>query len=269
MASTKTYKILFLGDIVGRPGRQAVLEQLPFIKEKYQPLFTIVNGENSASGLGITPDIADTFFKNGIDAITLGNHSFDKREIIPYIDTNRPILRPANMPSRAPGRGLCYLDKGGIKLAVVSVSGRVMLPGYDDPFASIDGLIGQIDTPHIFVDFHAEATSEKQAFGFYVDGKVSGVVGTHTHIPTADAQVLPQGTGYITDVGMCGPYPSVLGMDKAIVLRRFLTSMPGRFEPADAPGVISGVILDVYKDTGRAASIKQILKVPWRQDLWP
>lgn len=255
-----TYRILFLGDIVGRPGRDGVLGALPLLQQKYRPLFTIVNGENAASGVGITPDIATKLLSSGVDAITLGNHAFHKREITDFLNSGRPIVRPANMPPKTAGRGVVQLEKAGIKLMVANLCGRVYMDPYDDPFRCIDTLMEQSDGPHWFIDFHAEATSEKQAFGFYLDGRAAAVVGTHTHIPTADAQILPKGTAYITDVGMCGPYPSVLGTDKEIVLKKFLTNLPARFEVAEAPSVISGVVVDVYKDTGTAANIVQILE---------
>lgn len=252
------YRILFLGDIVGKPGREAVLSSLPTLINKYDPTFVIVNGENSASGVGITPSIADSLFEAGVDAITLGNHAFNKREIYDYLDEGRPIIRPANMPGGTPGRGWCYVTVDRIKLAVINLCGRVYMDSYDDPFAGINQILDQIDTPHIFLDFHGEATSEKIAMGFHVEGRVSAVVGTHTHVQTADERILPGGTAYITDVGMCGPWPSVLGMDKDVILRRFRTTLPTRFEVAESPGVICGVVIDVLSTTGRAVSIQRI-----------
>lgn len=252
------YTILFLGDIVGRPGREAVMKALPSLMEKHKPLFLIVNGENAASGAGITPEIAEDLFKEGVDAITLGNHAFHKREIYDYLDRNPALIRPRNMPPGVPGAGLHVCSKGGVNLAVMNLCGRVFLDGYDDPFRELDAALSGLDTPHVFVDFHAEATSEKVAFGHYADGRVTAVVGTHTHIPTADAAVLPGGTAYITDAGMCGPKPSVIGMEKEVILRRFLTSLPTRFEVASGSGVISGVSIRVDKATGRARSIERI-----------
>lgn len=253
-----TYRILFLGDIVGRPGREAVFENLPRLQREHKPHFTIVNAENSAAGVGITPDIAESLFDHNIDAITLGNHAFHKRDIYDYFQRNRPIVRPYNMPPGVPGSGICQVEKHGITLHVINICGRVYMDGYDDPFWALDDLLIDIKSPHIFVDFHAEATSEKVAFGFHADGRVSAVVGTHTHIPTADEKILEKGTAYITDVGMCGPYPSVIGMDKEIILRKFRTSMPARFEVASHPGVICGVLIDVNKDSGRAESIVRV-----------
>ena len=253
-----TYRILFLGDIVGKPGRAAVLEALPSLRNAHNPDFVIVNGENSAAGVGITPDIADELFRNGVDAVTLGNHAFNKREIFDYLDKGKPIVRPHNMSKGVPGRGVCHVQKGQVDLAVVNLCGRVFLDGYGDPFAAVDELLPHIGTKHVFIDFHAEATSEKVAFGHYVDGRVSAVVGTHTHIQTADETVLCGGTAYITDVGMCGPVPSVIGMDKDIVLRKFVSGLPTRFEVANEPGVICGVVIDVSTETGRAVAISRL-----------
>lgn len=254
----ETYRILFLGDIVGRPGRDAIASQLDHLIAQYQPTFVIVNGENSAAGIGITPSIADDLFSQGVDAITLGNHAFNKREIFGYLDEGRKIVRPGNMPAGVPGKGHCILERKGISLAVVNLCGRVFMDSYDDPFRHIDALLPQLGTNHVFIDFHAEATSEKAAFGFHVDGRVTAVVGTHTHVQTADECVLERGTAFISDVGMCGPWPSVIGMDKDIVLRKFLTGMPARFEVAEARSVICGVTIDVQVSSGRANAIQRV-----------
>ncbi len=252
------YRIVFLGDIVGRPGRQAVFNRLPDVFEKYDPLFVVANGENAASGVGITADVAEDLFRNGVDAITLGNHAFAKRDIYHYLDSGKPIVRPANLPDGAPGRGLIQVTHGEVTLAIVNLCGRVFLDGYDDPFRAFDAIQPQAGSAHLLVDFHAEATSEKIAFGYHAAGRATAVIGTHTHVATADEAVLPGGTAYITDVGMCGPMPSVLGMDKEIILRRFRTSMPSRFEVASEPGVISCVVISVEKDTGRAIRIERV-----------
>ena len=252
------YRILFLGDIVGKPGRSAVEDALPDLVIKHDPLFVVVNGENAAAGVGITPDIAEGLFRIGVDAITLGNHAFHKKEIAPYLDSGAPIVRPANMPEGVPGKGTAVVDKGGVRLLVANLCGRIFLDGYDDPFRAVEPILSQAGTPHVFIDFHAEATSEKIAFGYHVEGRATAVVGTHTHVTTADEKILPKGTAYITDVGMCGPLPSVIGMDKDVVLRRFRTSMPTRFEVADHPGVISGVLIDVQSETGRATKIQRV-----------
>lgn len=253
-----TYRILFLGDIVGRPGREAVSKSLPVLRDRLRPTFVVVNGENAASGVGITPDIADSLYREGVDAITLGNHAFNKRDIYAFLDQGKPIVRPGNLPEGAPGKGVCFVERAGVRLAVVNLCGRVFLDGYDDPFAWADRHLPGFGTPHVLVDFHAEATSEKVAFGFHLDGRATAVLGTHTHVPTTDTRVLPGGTAYVTDVGMCGPYPSVIGVDKEIVLGKFRTSMPARFEVADEPGVISGVVIDVNKESGRATDIQRV-----------
>ncbi len=252
------YTILFLGDVVGRPGRNAVKEGLPSLQDIHQPLFTVVNGENAAGGVGITPDIAEELYKEGADAITLGNHAFNKREIYTYLDSGRPIVRPANMPARVPGKGLVKVTKEGIELAVMNVCGRIYMDSYDDPFQCVDDLFECLDTSHRVLDFHAEATSEKIAMGWHCNGRASLVVGTHTHVQTADEQILAGGTGYITDVGMCGPRDSVLGMDREVILERFRSTLPMRFEVQNTPGVICGVVIRVERDTGRATSIERI-----------
>jgi metallophosphoesterase (TIGR00282 family) len=254
--SQAQYSILFLGDIVGKPGRRAVAQALPSLVEEHRPLFVIVNGENAAAGVGITPDIAKEIFGLGVDAITLGNHAFHKKEVFPYLDSGAPIVRPANLPPGTPGVGDVTLEKDGVRLRVANLCGRVFLDGYDDPFRAVEPIVATRD--HVFLDFHAEATSEKVAFGFHVDGRAVAVVGTHTHVTTADEQVLPRGTAYITDVGMCGPQPSVIGMDMDVILHRFRTSLPTRFEVAAQPGVISGVVIDVQTDTGRAIGIRRL-----------
>lgn len=252
------YRILFLGDVVGKPGRQAVKEGLPSLIDTYQPLFTIVNGENAAGGLGITPEIAAEIHKAGADLITLGNHAFNKRDIGPYLETDRRIARPYNMPKRTPGRGTATIERDGIQLCVVNLCGRVFMDSFDDPFAAMDEIIESLTTPHLLVDFHAEATSEKIAMGWHLDGRASAMVGTHTHVQTADERLLPGETAYITDVGMCGPSNSVLGMDRHIILQRFKTSLPQKFEVANTPGVLCGVVIDVQKETGRAQDIRRI-----------
>jgi metallophosphoesterase (TIGR00282 family) len=224
----------------------------------HDPLFVVVNGENAAGGVGITPDMAEDLYRAGADAITLGNHAFNKRDIIPYLNGNKPIVRPYNMPKKTPGRGVCSVRKGDVELAVMNFCGRVYMDPYGDPFNEIEGVLAGLETPHRFVDFHAEATSEKIAMGYHLDGRVTAVVGTHTHVTTADETVLSGGTAYISDVGMCGPVRSVLGMDRDVILQRFKTSLPQRFEVANEPGVISGVVISVIRETGRAESIERI-----------
>jgi hypothetical protein len=236
----------------------AVRGYLPHLKELHTPLFTIINGENSAGGVGITPDIATEFYQQGADAITLGNHAFNKREIMGYLETGKPIVRPVNMAQGVPGRGLCRVQKEGITLAVMNACGRVYMDHYDDPFAAVDKMLDSLDTPHRFLDFHAEATSEKIAMGWHCAGRATAVIGTHTHVQTADERILPGGTAYLSDSGMCGPWNSVLGMDREIILRRFRTGLPERFEVAQETGVISGVVITVERETGRALAIQRI-----------
>lgn len=230
---------------------------MPSLRDTHKPLFTIVNGENAASGIGITPDNAEEIFGAGADAITLGNHAFNKREIYSYLDSGKAIVRPANMPCNVPGKGCVTIEKEGISLAVINLCGRIYMDSYGDPFHEIDKLFSQLQTPHRLVDFHAEATSEKIAMGFYCDGKASVVVGTHTHVQTADEVVLEKGTAYITDVGMTGPVRSVLGMDRQIIIDRFRSTLPHRFEVANEPAVICGVVIHVERATGRAVSIER------------
>ncbi len=253
-----TYRILFVGDVVGRPGRHAVRDFVPALKEHFQPLFTIINGENSAGGVGITPDIAEEIYGNGADGITLGNHAFNKRDIFDYLGTGKPIARPANLHPDAPGKGSFVLERDGIGLMVANLCGRVFLEGYDDPFREADRLVEAHPDHHRFFDFHAEATSEKIAFGYHLDGRAVAVVGTHTHVQTADERILAGGTAVITDVGMTGPMDGVLGMEREIIMRRFVTGMPGKFEVSNGPGTLHGVVIEVERSTGRAVSIERV-----------
>lgn len=252
------YRILFLGDIVGKPGRSIVRAGLPSLIDRHRPLFVIANAENSAGGVGITPEIANEIFSRGVDGITLGNHAFNKKEVFGYLGERRGIVRPANLPPSVPGRGVDWLEKEGVRLCIMNLCGRIYMEGYDDPFRAFDALIAEAGTPHVFLDFHAEATSEKIAMAYHAEGRATAVVGTHTHVPTADERVLPGGTAAITDVGMCGPPNGVIGMDREIILQRFRTSMPARFEVADGPGVISGVVIDVETSSGRALDIERV-----------
>lgn len=256
---------------MGRPGRKVVTDKLPDIQLnlsryivdardfKPAPLrFTIVNGENAAGGVGITPDNAQDIFEAGADAITLGNHWHNKRDILSYLPGEDRIVRPGNVSPKTPGRGMTYVEREGTRLAVINLCGRVFMDPYDDPFRVSNELLGEANTDHVFFDFHGEATSEKIAFGYHVDGRATAVVGTHTHVTTADECVLPGGTAYITDVGMCGPKNSVLGVRKEIILERFRTGLPAKFEVAEEPGVISGVVINVKENTGRATGIRRI-----------
>lgn len=256
--------LLFIGDIVGKPGRRTVYRLLPGLYEKYQLDCVIANGENAAGGLGITPKIADELFKNGIDIITSGNHIWQKKEIFPYLDTTDRLLRPANYPSGVPGKGYTVFSlNSGLKLGVLNLEGRVFMKALDCPFCKAELVLKELKeiTPIVVVDFHAEATSEKIAMGWFLDGKVSAVLGTHTHVQTSDETILPQGTAYITDVGMTGPIYSVIGMGKEAALRGFLTQLPQRFKPAKGPTSLQGVVVTIDSLSGKAIRITRIREV--------
>jgi len=250
-------QILFIGDIFGRPGRTIVKDRLPEIVRQHGIDLIIANGENSAAGFGITPALAEELFDLGIDVITTGNHVWDKREIIDYFQMvegngggpQRRVLRPANYPSDMPGWGVYEGRKGKISYAVMNLQGRVFMASNDDPFRVADQLL---------VDFHAEATSEKISIGWYLDGRVTAVLGTHTHVPTADERVLPNGTAYVTDVGMTGPYDGVIGVKKELVVGKFLNGMPVRFEPATGDVRLCGVVIDCDEKTGKARAIQRL-----------
>ncbi|MFC0014419.1 MULTISPECIES: TIGR00282 family metallophosphoesterase [Allobacillus] len=254
--------ILFIGDVVGKPGRTALKEHLPNLKKEHKADLTIVNGENAAHGKGLTKPIYHSFLEWGADMITMGNHTFDKKEIFDFIDDADRLVRPANYPTGTPGIGMRFMNVNNKVVAIINIQGRTFLPPLDDPFQVIDSLIEKAKkrTSIIFVDFHAEATSEKQAFGWYLDGRVSCVVGTHTHVQTSDERILPKGTAFITDVGMTGPYDSVIGTEIDSVIRRFKTSLPVRFEvPETNRTVLSGIVVSVDESTGIAKRIKRIL----------
>jgi metallophosphoesterase (TIGR00282 family) len=260
-------RILFIGDIFGRPGRTIVQERLRGLVREHSIELIIANGENSAAGFGITPSLAEDLFEMGIDVITTGNHVWDKREILDYFeiadgnpdDQARRLLRPANYPPDMPGWGVYEGKKNGVPYAVINLQGRIFMASNDDPFRTVDTLLKGIQAKIIFVDFHAEATSEKVALGWYLDGRVTAIVGTHTHIPTADERVLPKGTAYTTDVGMTGPYDSVIGVQKELVVGKFLSNMPVRFEPATGDVRLCAVVVDCDDTTGRAASIQRLM----------
>lgn len=255
-------KILFVGDIVGSIGRDALKDNLSKIKEKHMPHFVIVNGENAASGKGITEKIYKDFLALGVNAVTMGNHVWDNREIFDFIEDAKALVRPANYPDGTPGAGLKFFKWNALEIAVINVMGRTFMNPIDDPFKTIEHLVVEARkrTPIIFVDFHAEATSEKQALGWFLDGSVSAVVGTHTHVQTADNRVLPEGTAYISDVGMTGAYDGVLGVGKEAILKRFTTSLPQRHEvPRSGRSILSAVVVDVDDKTGLAKSIERIL----------
>ncbi|MHB9134677.1 MAG: TIGR00282 family metallophosphoesterase [Armatimonadota bacterium] len=250
-------RILFFADIVGQPGRKAICEVLSRWRAAHHPDIVIANGENAAAGMGITPSIAEELFDAGIDVITLGNHTFNRKEAIGLLKGNPRILRPANYPPTVPGRGYGIFPAGNAQLAVVSLMGRVFMDAIDDPFQTANLLIPLLreQTPCILIDMHAEATSEKAALAWMVDGRVSAVIGTHTHVQTADERILPEGTAFITDVGMVGPWNSILGVEKDIIIERFLTHMPQRFEVAEGPVIIDAVLIDVCSADGVAERI--------------
>ncbi|MCY9376690.1 MULTISPECIES: 2',3'-cyclic-nucleotide 2'-phosphodiesterase [Bacillus] len=254
-------RILFIGDVVGSPGRDMVKEYVPKLKTKYKPHFTIINGENAAHGKGLTEKIYHSLIQSGADAITMGNHTWDKKEIFDFIDDVPNLVRPANFPEGTPGKGITYVKANGKELAVMNLQGRTFLPPLDDPFLKADELIAEASkrTPYIFIDFHAEATSEKLALGWYTDGRASAVVGTHTHVQTADNRILPKGTAYITDVGMTGPYDGILGMDRETIIKRFKTNLPVRFTVAEGKTTLSGVVIDIDDQTKKAVKIERIL----------
>jgi metallophosphoesterase (TIGR00282 family) len=256
-------KVLFLGDVFGKPGRQAVQRLVPRLITRHAVDLVVANAENSASGIGVTPDAAEELLAAEVNLLTSGNHIWAKREIVPYLE--RPesrLIRPANYPPGTPGRGRAIVSTpDGRRLGVVNVEGRVFMRALDDPFrvalAEVEALRAEGITC-ILVDVHCEATSEKNAMGWYLDGKVSAVLGTHTHVQTADARVLPGGTAFITDVGMCGPWESIIGVRKELVIERFLTSRPVSFEPAKRDVWLQGALVDVDDATGRARSIARV-----------
>jgi 2',3'-cyclic-nucleotide 2'-phosphodiesterase len=259
-------RILFIGDIFGRPGRNIVKERLAGLVREFGIDLVIANGENAAAGFGITPPLAEDLFEMGIDVITTGNHIWDKREIIDYFQTAdgqhgiaRRLLRPANYPAGLPGWGLYEGRKKDVPYAVMNLQGRVFMTPNDDPFRVADELLKKIGAKVVLVDFHAEATSEKISMGWYLDGRVSGVIGTHTHVPTADERVLPGGTAYITDVGMTGPYDSVIGVKKEQIMTRFLNNMPVRFEAATSDVRLCAVVVDCDEASGRARNIQRVM----------
>jgi 2',3'-cyclic-nucleotide 2'-phosphodiesterase len=257
-------KILFVGDIFGEPGRKIVRQALPDLIAGHAPDLILANGENAAHGMGITPGLVDELLDAGIEVLTSGNHIWDRKEIIPYLAEHRNgrLLRPANFPPGAPGQGL-YVGRtlGGAPYAVLNLQGRVFMSSIDCPFRGADALLSSIP-PEVrirILDLHAETTSEKLALGWYLDGRVTAIVGTHTHIPTADERVLPQGTAYITDVGMTGPYDSVIGMEKRTVIEKFLRQTPARFDVARGDVRLSAVIIEADEASGRASWIRRIM----------
>ena len=252
--------ILFIGDLVGGLGRRTLLALLPGLVERHRPTFVVVNAENVAGGLGITPKIADELLDAGVDVITLGNHAYHRKEIYPYLDAQERIIRPANYLRSQPGRGWVVVEHEGVRLGVVNLSGNLYLRAGRPAFVEIDAVLGQLDgkVDHVLVDMHAEATSEKVALGWYLDGKVTAVVGTHTHVPTADARVLPGGTAYITDVGMTGARGGVIGVRREQSIAVMRTHMPQRYDAADEDPWLNAVVV---RAGGRTAdSIDQVLR---------
>jgi hypothetical protein len=260
--------ILFIGDIFGSAGRRIVREHIGYLREAHKVELVIINAENAAGGFGVTPSIAEELFDLGADVLTTGNHIWDKRELIDYLNSapadshERPrrVLRPANLQPRLPGYGVYEgVTESGVDYAVVDLQGCVFMNTTNDPFHAADALLAGIRAKVVVVDFHAEATSEKVAMGWYLDGRATAVLGTHTHIPTADERVLPGGTAYQTDVGMSGPYDSVIGVEKELVLRKFLTGMPGKFEAAKGNPKMCAALINCDPDTGRATRIQRIM----------
>lgn len=247
-----------IGDVIGRPGRYAVRQLLPALREELDLNIVVANGENSAGGFGITPDTSQELFSSGVDVITSGNHIWKKKEIIPYMQSEMPVIRPSNFPPGTPGRGQVAIGT----TMIINLMGRVFMEPLDCPFREADRILKEsmgLSRPRvILVDFHAEATSEKQALGWYLDGRVSAVVGTHTHVATADAKILPEGTAYISDLGMVGPLNSVIGTDPNTVVEKFLSQTPRAFNVASGPVIFNSVFIDIDDDTGNAKDIRRI-----------
>lgn len=254
-------RVMLTGDVVGRPGRRAFREYTPRLRKEKGIDLVIVNGENSAGGKGITRSSLEELYSGGADIVTSGNHIWDKKEVLELIDSEPFLLRPANYPEGTPGKGACVYPFKAKNIGVLNLSGRAFMPALDCPFRKADLLLRELEgeCDIVFLDFHAETTSEKMAMGWYLDGRVNGVVGTHTHVQTADARILPQGTAYITDLGMVGPWNSVLGVATDKILDKFLTGMPARFDLADGPNAYSAVIIDIDDRTNATTGIERIL----------
>ena len=258
----KSLKALFIGDIIGRPGRNALYNLLPDLRKKFKPDLVIANAENAASGFGLTEKVySELVDKLRIDILTSGNHIWDKKEVFTFIDKADKLIRPYNYPrSDVPGQGFQIVTMNGVKVAIANLIGCVFMGNFDSPFHRADDLLGEIgaEVKCIILDFHAEATSEKNAIGWYLDGRVSAVIGTHTHVQTADERILPGGTAYISDAGMCGGIDSVIGVDKEKILERFLTQVPVKFTPAAGRAVVNGVFLEIDSETGKALKCEPI-----------
>jgi len=251
-------KVLFIGDVVGGPGRRGLKAAMPGLRERHQPDLTIVNGENSAGGMGITAKTAAALFEAGADVITTGNHVYRHREAYGFLDEAERVIRPANYPHANPGRGHLVLEVGGMRVGVINLSGAIGLQVARSPFVEVDNILERIEADCVLVDFHAEVTSEKVAMGWHLDGRVGAVLGTHTHVPTADARVLPGGTAYISDVGMTGSRTSVLGVKPEQVLEMMITQMPVKFETAEEDVWVMGVAVEINQQ-GLADSIEQVM----------
>lgn len=254
-------KVIILGDVVGKPGLDVLRQSLGKLKARHEAEFVVANVENAADGAGLTAKIGDQILAAGVDVMTSGNHIYDKRDVIQYIENQQRLLRPANYAAETPGRGLWVgSTASGTQVAVINVQGRVFMPPTDCPFRTADRLVQEIGgrTPLIIVDHHAEATSEKMAMGRYLDGRVSVVVGTHTHVQTADEQIFPGGTAYITDLGMTGPHDGVIGVQSKIIIQRFLRGMPNKFETATGDARLCGIVVELDERTGKAVSIERI-----------
>lgn len=261
-------RVLLLGDVVGQPGRRAVRDLVPALVDQEGIDLAIANAENAAGGMGVDVKSAEELFAGGLHVLTSGNHIWKKKEIYPYLETHPRLLRPANYPDGAPGRGwLQWENEVGLRVLIINLQGRVFMPSHvDDPFRCVEAVLKQRGgySPVVIVDMHAEATSEKNAMGWFLDGRVSAVYGTHTHVQTADERVLPQGTAYITDLGMCGPVDSVIGIEKEIVIEGFLSQLPCRFDVAKDNVVLQGAVVEVDESTGKAIGIQR-LRVPWKR----
>ena len=253
-------RLLFVGDVVGSVGRRTLEGLLPRLRDRHRPDFVVVNGENVAGGVGITEKTGRAILDAGADAITLGNHSYRHAEAYEFLDREERVVRPANYPKGNPGRGYTVVERDGVRLGVVNLAGTLFLEAARSPFSEIDSLLSELNgkADHVLVDFHAEATSEKVAMGWHLDGRVTACVGTHTHVATADARVLPGGTAYVTDVGMTGPRGGVIGVKRELALQRFITQMPVKFETSEDDLWLNGIVIEAAAD-GRAGAVEQIL----------
>jgi len=258
-------RVMILGDVMGRPARRAVRDLVPALIEKEEIDLAIANAENAAGGMGVDIKSANELLSAGVQVLTSGNHIWKKKEIYPFLDDHASLIRPANFPAGAPGKGWCLWQRNGLRALIINLQGRVFMPNHvDDPFRCVDEILKQqgVNSRVVIVDMHAEATSEKYAMGWYLNGRASIVYGTHTHVQTADERILPAGTAYITDVGMCGPFDSVIGMEKETVIRGFITQLPRQFEVAQDNVVLQGIVVDVDETNGQAREIRR-LRVPW------